>query len=189
MIPSTISLSLMLNRFKIVVFISFIISSCHSQHDKNKKVIREWQGREIITPQKIEYKVFGKDALCPKLLDKPFKILTYVDSIGCSSCKMGLQQWKQLIDSCKIQHIDVSFLFIVHSSNFRYFTQELLIEDFDYPVIYDYENLFDKLNAFPKDPLFHTFLLNKENKVLLIGSPINNPNMWQLYKKTMVQSE
>lgn len=30
---------------------------------------------------------------------------------------------------------------------------------------------------------YRTFLLDKNNKIQLVGSPVNNSKMWQLYKK------
>mgnify|MGYP000925728807 FL=1 len=39
------------------------------------------------------------------------------------------------------------------------------------------------LNKFPKNPQYQTFLLDKDNKILLIGSPIGNHHIWNLYKQ------
>ena len=77
------------------------------------------------------------------------------------------------------------FIFVVHSSDFKRFDAEVSFYKFDYPIIYDYHNSFDKLNKFPPAP-YRTFLLDKDNKVQLIGSPINNPQIWELYKKVML---
>ena len=30
---------------------------------------------------------------------------------------------------------------------------------------------------------FNTFLLDKENRVVLVGSPANNDKLWELYKQ------
>lgn len=43
---------------------------------------------------------------------------------------------------------------------------------FSYPIIYDYHGTLDSLNQFPKNRIFQTFLLDKDNKVILIGNPI-----------------
>ena len=52
--------------------------------------------------------------------------------------------------------------------------------------IYDYNNDFEKLNHFPPAP-YRTFLLDKENRVQVIGSPINNPEVWERYKNIILQ--
>ena len=57
---------------------------------------------------------------------------------------------------------------------------------FDEPIIYDYHNQFFKLNQFPPDP-YRTFLLDKQNKVQLIGNPVETPQLWELYNKVITQ--
>lgn len=47
-------------------------------------------------------------------------------------------------------------------------------DKFDIPVYIDSEDRFNRLNRFPSDPIFHTFLLDKDNKVAVIGNPVHN---------------
>jgi hypothetical protein len=143
-------------------------------------------GEEIILPSDMEYKITGRDTLCPELWNKSYKFLTYVDSAGCTSCQLGIPQWQQIMDICQSNHFDVSFLFVVYSLNYENFEYELLLDNFDCPIIYDRRNRFDELNHFPPFP-YRTFLLDKDNKIILIGSPINNPQMLELYMKTIAQ--
>ena len=39
---------------------------------------------------------------------------------------------------------------------------------------------------FSKEPRFQTFLLNQNNEVILIGNPIDNKYLWNLYKQTIM---
>ena len=128
----------------------------------------------------------GHDTLCSDMWNNSYKIFTYVDSMGCTSCRLGLQQWKDLIDSCRIQQWKISFLFVVHSNNYAMFEEAIKYFEFDYPIIYDHNNKFEKINRFPVEP-YRTFLLDKNNKVKLVGSPINNSKMWELYKRIITQ--
>ena len=69
--------------------------SCQTKKDKVEKVIKEWQGKEILIPDgNFVYSVLGRDTFCADLWEKPYKILTYIDSIGCSACQMGLLDWR-----------------------------------------------------------------------------------------------
>lgn len=168
---------------KIVILIVITLFSCQSSLRKNdiKQIVQEWQGKEIQIPLgKIEYKVMGRDTSCVELWSKPYKIFTYVDSVGCTSCQLGLSQWKRLIDSCVILSSDVSFIFVVNSSDFESFENFVFAYDFNYPIIYDRHNEFELLNNFPQKP-YRTFLLDKNNKVILVGSPTDYPEIWNLY--------
>ena len=162
------------------------VCSCQSNNSKDiQRIVDKWMERKIIIPSgNIIYKTMGKDTVCTDLWEKTFKIFTYVDSVGCTSCRLGLPKWKNLIDSCKIQKWDISFLFVVHSNDYEEFEDAVRYFEFDYPVIYDYANAFEKHNRFPPEP-YRTFLLDKDNKVQLIGSPIENPNLWELYKRVI----
>ncbi len=43
--------------------------------------------------------------------DAEFKIITYIDSVGCSSCQMRLSEWDELINELKAdENISVNFV-------------------------------------------------------------------------------
>ena len=45
----------------------------------------------------------------------------------------------------------------------------------------DINNEINKKNKFPEKDMFHTFLLDTENKVRIIGNPIHNSAVRDLY--------
>ena len=54
---------------------------------------------------------------------------------------------------------------------------ELMISNtmFDYPILLDTLGEFEKLNPhLPKNGTFHTFLLDENNNVILVGNPLRN---------------
>jgi hypothetical protein len=56
----------------------------------------------------------------------------------------------------------------------------------DFPVFIDEKQAFLKANPhIPADNRFHTFLIDKNGKVVLVGDPVNNPQLWELYKTTI----
>ena len=171
----------------LIILIIITFYSCQLSSEKNniQQMIQEWQGKEIQLPSgTIEYKIMGRDTSCFELWNKPFKIFTFIDSVGCTSCRLGLPQWKEVIESSIGQLLNVSFIFIINSSDYEMLEHFVIAHDFNYPLIYDYQNEFDRLNHFAQIP-YRTFLLDKDNKVLLIGSPIDNPKMWELYLKVI----
>lgn len=56
-------------------------------------------------------------------------------------------------------------------------------DNFDKPICMDQSDRLNELNHFPADGRFQTFLLDKDNKVVVIGNPIHNPNIRELYLK------
>ena len=47
---------------------------------------------------------------------------------------------------------------------------------------------FMKTNITLKNNRYNTFLINQQNKIVLIGSPIDNLELWGLYKKQLSKS-
>lgn len=172
------------------ILIIGILYSCHSSNDKHiLDMIKEWNNKQIIFPSnvtlylsKINHKYITSDS--------KYKILTYADSTGCISCKLQLHNWKKFInemDSITYKH--VPFLFFFHSKNKEEINYILKINQFNYPIYIDLQDSLNKLNNFPKEMMFQTFLLDKDNKVIAIGNPIHNHKIKELYIKIITGKE
>lgn len=83
----------------------------------------------------------------------------------------------------------VRFIYFFSPEKRKKFLETLRFENFTYPVCIDDMNQLNALNNFPSgNEMFHTFLLDKDNKVLAIGNPIHNPKVKELYLK-IIQGE
>ena len=154
-----------------------------------EQIVKEWLGKKILFPENSKCSVQRKDttiAFCKGLFDTEFKVLLYADSAGCSDCRLKLFEWENLIaESDSLFHGKLNFLFFFQPKNSNSRDLEFIIHKnrFDYPVFFDVNNKLDRLNHFPKDVSFQCFLLDKNNKVLMIGNPILNSKIWKLYKE------
>jgi len=103
--------------FVLFLFVFYCIISCKDNRRKAdiSKVLTEWIGKEIQFPDHVPCFFSGRDTvlyLCAESFQKEFKILLYVDSMGCSDCRLKLNQWKQLIAETDSLYPDkVGFLF------------------------------------------------------------------------------
>lgn len=103
-----------------------------------------------------------------------YKILVFVDSLGCTILKLQLSKWKEFIailDSTTGGSVPVIFFF--QSKNFREI-KVYIEEEFDLPVIIDSNDELNNLNHFPNDLHFQSHLLDKNNCVKVIGNPVHN---------------
>jgi hypothetical protein len=169
------------SKFLLLICYLFLLNSCLNSDRKNESVVKEWISKEVVIPKNIIYKSIGTDTISKYIFNHSYKILVYVDSVGCSGCRLGLVEWKAIIDRCQSKGYDVGFLFVVQSSDYFKFEEKLEMKNFTYPIIYDIEDNFNRLNKFPKENKYRTFLLDKDNKVVLIGSPILSDKVWELY--------
>ena len=94
------------------------------------------------------------------------------------------------IKSKKIEEIkslssEIEVIFIAYQKD--YTDLEFLCKKnfFNYPIFYDKTNDMNKINNFPTSSLLQCFLIDQNNHIILIGNPIRNDNIWDLYKKAI----
>lgn len=91
-----------------------IISSCkESEQDRITRLVSEWEGRIIRYPSNAELVSIGKDSIyMSNLRNTDYTIVSYIDSIGCMSCKLQLPEWELFIKSLKTSSENqMSYLF------------------------------------------------------------------------------
>lgn len=166
----------------IITFLS-VLSACQ---DKNKQeitqIIKEWQGKEIVFPENPTFTQFGNDTVPYQIPESEYKIVLYVDSVGCTSCILQLHKWKSLIEEVdSISNGTVPVLFFFHPKDTREISYLLKRDDITIPVCIDKEDRFNTMNNFPNNQSFQCFLLDKDNKVILIGNPVHNTRIKDMY--------
>lgn len=165
----------------------FSMMSCHFMSEENKdvcKITSAGYDQKIMLPQGLSCKFVGSDTICPLLLAKKYKIFTYVGA-ECTACQFDVMEWKQLIREADSLNYNVTFLFYVYSKDYEEFETHLEINNFSYPVFYDDQGECNKHNKVLEKMFYQTFLLDENNRVLLMGTPKPNTQLWDLYKRAM----
>ena len=161
----------------------FFLLSCQGKRNEAGTILQEWQGKEIYFPDNMTFTIRGNDTVDFSCQGK-YKILSYVDSTGCTSCKLGLDEWAKYISQIdSVVSDSVKFLFFFCPKDGMEIYQMLRIKKFEYPICIDNDDKMNKLNHFPSDERFQTFLLDKNNRVLAVGNPVHNPKVKELYLK------
>lgn len=175
--------------FILLLFLS--ITSCkESSKERITRLVNEWKDKKIHFPENIIFTRFVTDTVDYRIPESDYKILIYVDSIGCISCKLQLPKWKELISKMdSATGGQVPFLFFFQSKDEKELQYILKRDKFDHPICVDRDNQLNNLNHFPKDMTFQTFLLDKNNKVTVIGNPIHNSAVKDLYFKEVTGND
>lgn len=168
---------------------TLLTSNCNDKRAAHTNIITEWIGREIVMPDDLVYQI--KDDTIDLDLSRPdFKIISYVDSTGCTSCRMKLAMWSELINELKsLPDVDVEIIMIINSDDPKEITYLLQRDNYLNPVAIDRDNLFDRLNDLPPKSEHHTFLLDADNKVVAIGNPVLNPKIKDLYLQYITEGD
>ena len=161
----------------------WLLASCsESREEAMLRLVNEWKDKSVIIPVRSVFTVQGKDVVDFNYRDAEYKILVYTDSVGCTSCKLQLPKWKRMIAEVdSLTGGSVPFLFYFHPKDSKELCFYLRRDNFTYPVCFEEDDYINRLNRFPSDMTFQTMLLNKENKVVAIGSPVLNPKIKDLY--------
>jgi len=107
-----------------------------------------------------------------------YKIVNYVNHDGCTPCRLNQTQWNLFINELDLKQVQV--IFIVESDSTK-------LGETNLPIYYDSSNVFYTLNHLPSDSRFHCFLLDENNRVVLIGNPVQNPKIKDLYIRTICE--
>ena len=177
----------------LLVLLPIFFSCKNEQKEKEKHIaqlVNEWQGKQIVFPENLIFTRYLTDTTDYQIPQSEYKVLVYVDSIGCTSCKLQLHKWKELIEyTDSVTHGKVPFLFFFHSKDYKEIRYLLKCDGFDHPVCIDMNDRLNKLNKFPADMNFQTFLLDKKNKVTVLGNPVHNTAVKDLYLKQITRKD
>lgn len=178
-----------MNKVAWLLLLSVLFSCQRKEKDEISQLVREWQGKEIIFPEKMTYTRFVEDTVDFDRQKGKYKVFVYVDTTGCTSCKLQLPKWKEFISRVdSMTGNSVPFIFVFQPRHEKKVKSLLKRSHFDYPVCVDTESHFSKLNKFPDNITFHTFLLDKDNKVKVIGNPIHNLSIQDLYVRKITEA-
>ena len=171
-----------------LIVLSIILSSCHNIRKDDRNAVLNLTGKEIILP----------DSLGVMIQDVPveydfsfadYKVVTYIDSKGCTTCSMKLTLWNDLINEFKtIEGIDVNFLMILNKDADVDLISALKLNFFRHPVMFDPQGRFKEKNSLPSSPAYHTMLLDSDNKVVAVGNPVLSPKIKDLYRQILTEN-
>lgn len=153
---------------------------------------------KISLPLERMKRVCNRSTGCCIPKDRSLKIVAYSDSMACSSCAVDkLYTWLDMIKKTEPYGEKINYNFIFCPKKEERENVEFAIKTlahFNYPVYVDTLGLFEGLNPqIPHIANLHTFFLDENNNVLLVGNPINNKKIeklfWQIVEEKLGKRE
>ena len=176
--------------FKVLIahllLFSITISFCtcrkeQGNQDETTEIVNQLMGDTLILP-KIS-KVLHKDSLYHQNTTKTkgLKITTFIQG-DCSICIDDLRNWQELFQYAKSK-TGVDILFYLYTSDLAYFRNNIYEQALEqYPLIVDQNYGYIDKNSLPPDrKQYQTFLLDSNNKIILVGNPVYNSKLKDLY--------
>ena len=176
--------------FGALIMVVFLLSSCNSSNKKMLEAIELMQSTPISIPYN-QMACWSSDSLLNTTpwIHAKLKLVHYLDSAMCQSCYLQKAvQYRilfQLEEETKNEFCNV--FIITPDENVK---KKLAIEFYASmlpPTIFvDSTNIFKRVNKnIPSGELYHTFLLDENNNVILVGDPLFNPKIENLLISTV----
>ena len=171
------------------LYILPILIFCSCANNRLVKDVTQFMGTQIILSPDLSAVWKGRDTVLTDFTKVPIKLVVYHDSLICSTCQMGkMYEWEEIAayaDSLS-QWFSIIYLFTPKKEDMFKVNMLLRADNFDYPIFIDQHATFVKQNPkLPKNRQLYSFLLDKNNKVVMVGNPLHNPTLWNLYKKNI----
>lgn len=177
-------------KFGVGIYILGVILLASCKH--SNKIDREVN---LLLSRKVEIPEYREEFFYPDrniyegFEEAKLKYVVYADSLSCSPCFVKhLNQWMKYIYDFKKYGDRLKFYFILSPKigEREFLAQEISNSLFDYPVFLDVDRKFGKYNShIPDNQQFHYFLLDENNHVILIGSPLTSQKIEVLFYKVI----
>ena len=168
------------NILYITILIALVVVSCtENPQKKYEKAVMELSGKTILFPDSMRT-IFGKPLAPP---ESEYTIVAYFDSVGCTSCRMKFPEWIEFMK--KVTTLDpqknVELIIITDTKDKQQITSLIRQYRFPYNVINDSLGYFRSVNNLTEDKKLHSFLLDSNHKVVLLGNPTDSKPIADLY--------
>ena len=176
----------MIYRSALLLLIFYVFVSCSGTGDF-RDGIEQLRSRPItLSFDKMRYMWNGKDIVRESAKSNTgLKLIVYLDTVACSSCELkALYMWEPMLEDVKMYGEDLSVHFIFsplkRDLDLFYFTMRTMSPS--QPVYVDTAGVFVHENPhIPREAMFHTFLLDGNNEVVLVGNPSRNETVKKLF--------
>lgn len=151
----------------------------------SREVIERVIDRPVRMPDSISiyYPDFGSFR---KIMGARVKVMFSVD-ISCGACLSKFDYWNQFINQFEQRYnYKPNVLAVIIAPNCNEETKMLITERWKYEWIYDSKDDFNFNNELDDDR-FQAILLDSNDTIRVVGNPVFNDALGQLYEKTIVK--
>ena len=153
-----------------------------------KQVVVDWENKSIVIPDS-QYVCQGSES---KLLSSlpSYRLYVVIDTLGCTACSMQIDEWKLFLDESmerKSQHF--LLIFVTNTRNATKVKSILMSHGLPGSMVMEAPCDFYATNNISKEWQYRTFLTDRVNKVLLLGSPLYSEGLRELYLELLCSSK
>lgn len=178
-------LLLSMNRLYYVVFLCLIGMTSSCSKDSSKKYFAEMMSNPLCV-NRAKYISVSSDSLSVKPFSK-YRLIRYVDASYCGLCTYK-QVCSDLSNIDELLQIPQTVIIKIHSTDMTQIKFYSKILKNRYEVLLDTAEVFVCENRFvPDNNKYRIFLVDNNDSIILIGNPLSNKRMLELYKQVVAR--
>lgn len=149
-----------------------------------QEIIKSHIGTYLSFPNHVSSPFFSQESI-DSILCQDAKIVFNVD-IDCGSCLIKFSFWEQFAENLYRKHkIQLPILAFINTTSSQTITNRVK-KHWKYKWVYDPKYEFIDKNSL-HDDRFQAALLDKNNKIIIIGNPMHNKKLENLYEQAIVK--
>lgn len=115
------------------------------------------------------------------------KLVVFVDSLSCTGCFLNhMMLYYEINDSIISKGGHLVIVFNPRQERIDEIREKIKIDKYPFFCIIDKSGEFKRNNpSLPDNKLLHTFMLDKNDKVIIVGDPSQNSKMNELFLKQL----
>ena len=159
-----------------------LILSCNKEN-RIVKEVKELQGKPISFIDGYQYDNPDLSVSVDSCLQSKIKMVSYWEDFSCTQCAYKiLVKWEKEFHE-KIGS-NVNYIFIINSME-KNLISELRHMGFSLPILLYPDNSYGQKNQLNVLARNKTFLLDENNKIVVVGEPFGNDALWNVYKEAI----
>lgn len=152
-------------------------------NERLKNVLSEYMEQELMLPGDSICSLFNR-SYGVDFLNADYLIVSYIDTKGCTPCRLHLPYWKELSDRLDtLSNAYATTLLIIRPDTLENVTEFIRNANYNYPVIIDTLGQFSEMNRLPDLQFLRTFLIDNRHAIKGLGNPIENRAIDRIYMK------
>lgn len=171
--------------WSIILAIILVIGCKDSKKTGVEAILSEMKSRPIdLCLEKMVCRYGNRDTVISDKRNYDYKMVVYMDTAECSPCRISdLFLWNDYIDK-KSAKTKYYFIFSIKKEDMANSYLALADAEFHDCVYFDTCQVFEKCNKqIPQERLYHTFLLDAKNRIVMVGNPIENSELRKIFYK------
>lgn len=177
-----------INKVYLILFIGFIgLNACNRRVKKINEKLKEFVSEpiNIETHEFIRYCSDPTYNVCDDSVN--FRYVCYLDSSECTPCALkSAYLWNEEISRFTKDKNHFSVFYILSTKKNKDLQVQIKESGFCQNVYIDTCGVFAKRNPhIPNNTMFHTFLMDKNNNIVLVGNPIKNKKIRKKFFEIM----